>query len=457
VLFRYCNLTPPVAVNELLLSHSPLLCFFAPVRRGFLFARRLFLPQNAAALQPQSSDFYFFSRQGRRCELGNFLMSQALRAAASRLESWIKNDALPLWLTRGIEPSTNANYERFTPEGVPDLAASTRVRVQARQAFFFAAAYHRGWCDEGKAVAKNLLAFVQRVATHPTAGGGYTHLLDKNFVVVDTKQDLYDHAFFLLANAWCYRAFNERSYLEEADKLIAHLDARFGSLVGGWVEGDYDYACRRQNPHMHLFEAFLALYDATGDAKYLARVGELFALFQAHFFDETHGVLFEFFDENWVRLPNAKGDTVEPGHMMEWVWLLDWYHRRTNRPVAKYTKALYQRGLEIGIDKSGLLFDAVSYTGEVIDRNKRCWGITELIKASLVQIREGNTDAEAIAIKGVDDLFKYYLCASTPGSYVDQRGANDEVVVDVAPASTLYHLIVAAMELLDHFELVESK
>jgi mannose/cellobiose epimerase-like protein (N-acyl-D-glucosamine 2-epimerase family) len=74
-----------------------------------------------------------------------------------------------------------------------------------------------------------------------------------------------------------------------------------------------------------------------------------------------------------------------------------------------------------------------------------------------VQIRAGNPDAEAIAIKGVDDLFTYYLCASTPGSYVDQRGANNEIVVDVAPASTLYHLIVAAMELIDHFELAAKK
>lgn len=384
-------------------------------------------------------------------------MSQALRAAASRLENWIKNDALPLWQERGIEPKTKANYERLTPVGIADLEASTRVRVQARQAFFFAAAYQRGWCPEGKTLAKNLLDFVHKNAAHPTAAAGYTHLLNKDFVVVDTKQDLYDHAFFLLANAWCYRASNELSYIQEADKLIAHLDARFGSAVGGWIEGDYAYTCRRQNPHMHLFEAFLSLYDATGDAKYLARVGEIFALFQAHFFDEKHGVLFEFFDNNWVRLANAKGDIVEPGHMMEWVWLLDWYHRRTGRPVAHYTSALYARALEIGMDKSGLLFDAVSYTGAVIDPNKRCWGITELIKASLVQIRAGNPAAEAIAIKGVDDLFQYYLCAATPGSYVDQRGAKDEVVVDVAPASTLYHLIVAAMELLDHFELIAQK
>ena len=383
-------------------------------------------------------------------------MTQTLQAAARRLENWIKQDALPLWLERGIVANLGANYERLTPAGVADLTASTRVRVQARQAFFFAAAYQRGWCAAGAATAKALLAFVQANAAHPSAGAGYTHLMNPDFVVVDTKQDLYDHAFFLLANAWCYRALGEQSYLDEADKLIAHLDAKFGSSVGGWIEGDYAYACRRQNPHMHLFEAFLALYDATGQAKYLARVGEIFALFQSHFFDAGQGVLFEFFDDHWQRLPGVKGDTVEPGHMMEWVWLLDWYSRRSGRPVAHYTRALYQRGLEIGMAPSGLLYDAVAADGRIIDPNKRCWGITELIKASLVQIRAGHPDAEAIAIKAVDDLFTYYLCASTPGAYVDQRGANDEVIVDTAPASTLYHLIVAAMELVDHVELISQ-
>jgi len=384
-------------------------------------------------------------------------MSTLLQAQAQRLENWLKNDAIPLWLTRGLNPENGVNYERLLPSGEVDFDSSVRVRVQARQAFFFAAAADRGWCDSGAAVAQRLLAYVQQHAAHPTAGGGYTHLLDKHYKVVDTKQDLYDHAFFLLANAWVYRVCGDKSALAEAEKLVAHLDAKFGSAVGGWIEGDYKYVCRRQNPHMHLFEAFLALYDATGDAKWLARVGELFALFQTHFFDAEQQVLFEFFEEDWSLCADAKGEVVEPGHMMEWVWLLDWYSRRSGRPVAHYTKALYEKGLQIGMGKSGLLFDAVAPDGRVIDPKKRCWGITELIKASLVQIRAGNPNAEAIAIKGVDDLFTYYLCASTPGSYVDQRGANDDVVVDVAPASTLYHLIVAAVELIDHCNGVYQK
>lgn len=377
-------------------------------------------------------------------------MSESLSAASNRLEQWIREAALPLWLRVGIDPRTGANYERLTPQGEVDTEVDSRVRVQARQAFFFAQAYDRGWCPQGKDVAQGLLRFIRERAAHPSAGGGYVHLMNARFEVIDTKQDLYDHAFSLLANAWGYRAFGEDIYLREAEKLVAHLDARLGSPCGGWIEGDYDYACRRQNPHMHLFEAFLALYDATGEARWLARVGELFALFQTRFFDAEQGVLFEFFNEDWTHLADARGEVVEPGHMMEWVWLLDWYSRRSGRPVKQYIDLLYNRGLEIGMAPSGLLYDAVAPDGRVLDSNKRCWGITELIKASLVQIRAGHPDAEAVAVKAVDDLFTYYLCASTPGSYVDRRGAGDEVVSDIAPASSLYHLIVAAVELIDH-------
>lgn len=384
-------------------------------------------------------------------------MPTQLNAQAARLETWIKDAAIPLWLARGLNPESGVNYERLLVTGEVDLEASVRVRVQARQAFFFAAAADRGWCAQGVDVAQRLLKFVRDQAAHPSAGAGYTHLLDKHYQVIDTKQDLYDHAFFLLAYAWVYRVSGDKAAIAEAEALVAHLDAKFGSAIGGWIEGDYAYACRRQNPHMHLFEAFLALYDATGEAKWLARVGELFALFQNRFFDAGQGVLFEFFNDDWTRCADARGEVVEPGHMMEWVWLLDWYSRRSGRPVARYTSALYERGLQIGMASSGLLFDAVAPDGRVIDAKKRCWGITELIKASLVQIRAGHPGAEAVAIKAVDDLFTYYLCATTPGAYIDQRGANDEVVVDFAPASSLYHLIVATMELVDHCKGVYSR
>lgn len=378
-------------------------------------------------------------------------MANDLRAAAYRLQNWIQQAALPLWISKGINSKNHANYERLLPSGEVDFSASTRVRVQSRQTFFYAAAYERGWCGQGKDIALAMMNFIRSEAQHPTAEAGFSHLWDANWKIVDHKQDLYDHAFHLLALGWCYRISKDSDYILEAKKIIAHLDEQFGTANGGWREGDYPYSCRRQNPHMHLFEAFMALYEASGDAAFLARASEMFGLFQAHFFDEKQQVLFEFFNDDWTLLDGIKGQQVEPGHMMEWVWLVDWYSRLTGRPVKHYTDALYNNGLAKGVAKSGLLFDAITPNGTIIDGNKRCWGITELIKASLVQIRNGHPEAEAIACKAVDDLFTYYLCASTPGSYVDQRGINDEIVVDTAPASSLYHIIVAAMELQDHF------
>jgi len=376
-------------------------------------------------------------------------MSNDIKSQTQRLVRWLEQDALPLWSTRGIHPTLGASFERLRPDGEVDTEVDIRVRVQARQAFFFAAAKTCGWCDNGAELARGLMTFAESHAAHPSAGGGFTHLLNPQFEVIDNKQDLYDHAFFLLAYAWLYRATGERTALDKANVLVAHLDARFGADYGGWEEGDYRYTVRRQNPHMHLFEACMALYEASAEAHWLARAGELFSLFEARFYCPKQGVLFEFFSADWSLAEGAIGQVVEPGHMMEWVWLLDWYARLSGRPVKRYTGVLYRRALEIGLTAdSGLLYDSVTPEGKILQHTKRCWGLTELIKASLVMAREGEPGAEARAADAVESLFRYYLCGTTPGSYVDQRGKNDEVTVAEAPASTLYHLLVLAQELI---------
>ncbi|WP_347331596.1 AGE family epimerase/isomerase [Marinimicrobium locisalis] len=376
-------------------------------------------------------------------------MTDTIKDAAERLERWITQEALPLWQRLGLSPEQGGHYEALNADGGIDLDSKIRVRVQARQAFSFAFAHHRGWCD-GEAVARQLMSFVHDHTAHPSAGGGFTHLMGPDFEVIDHKQDLYDHAFFLLAYAWCYRAFGDTAYLAGAERLIAHLDRRFGSIHGGWIEGDYDYPWRRQNPHMHLFEAMMALYEASGEGRWLARAGEIFALFQTRFFSSEREVLFEFFEEDW-QLKHAPAQApVEPGHMFEWVWLLDWYHRLTGHPVEAYTEALYRKGLEIGLVPSGLVLDEVLPDGTPRKHTRRSWGLTELIKAHLVRARQGDPEAEGRAIKALGDLFTYYLTATTPGAHVDQRGSEDEVTMDKAPASTLYHLVVLAAEVSDY-------
>lgn len=375
-------------------------------------------------------------------------MNKHLVQASARFEAWIKQHALPLWAYDGFDSSAHVFYERLLPDGSADRQANIRVRVQARQIFVYAMAHHLGWYSDGKSIAEKTIAFVDTHAAHPVAEQGYAHLLDRHFKIIDRKQDLYDHSFFVLAYAWCYRAFGMKAALEKAVALTDYFDHVFSSEHGGWIEGDYPAGHRRQNPHMHLLEAFLALYDATGEERWLTKAGEMVRLCETRFYDPDRKVLLEYFTDNWTVLATGKGEIVEPGHMMEWVWLLRWYESRAHRPVSHFADALFDKAIEIGVSpESGLLFDEVKADGRVIKATKRCWPMIEYIKAGIAQARAGRPEGAEHAAAAIDRLFHYYICnEKIPGLYIDRRGANDEIIDAVTPASTLYHLIVAAAE-----------
>ncbi|MBN1378269.1 MAG: AGE family epimerase/isomerase [Gammaproteobacteria bacterium] len=374
-----------------------------------------------------------------------------LQLVAKEFERWIRDQALPLWAGAGFNHTSGVSYERLLADGKPDLEVSNRVRVQARQIFVFAFAQYLGWYSDGYSRTEKMLTFVERVARHPTAENGYIHLLDSQFRVIDKKQDLYDHTFHLLANIWCYRAFDLQECLHRAESLIHYLDTKFASRYGGWLEGDYIFPARRQNPHMHMFEVMLAFYDATGDSKWLDRAGEIYHLFVNYFYDGNQEVLFEYFNEDWTLVAGEQGKIVEPGHMLEWVWLLRWYESRTNIDVSKYADAMYRKTLEVGVcPETGLIFDEVLVTGGTIKASKRCWPTIEYIKASIAQARKGNEEAIEHTTRAIEKLMLYYIDpAATAGAYIDQRAADNSILVDHAPASTLYHLIVAAAEVSD--------
>lgn len=375
--------------------------------------------------------------------------------ASRRLNRWLGEQALPLWLHRGIDRTSGANHEQLLADGRPDEQVNIRVRVQARQIFTYSFAYCRGWLEpEALGVLQRLRDFVDTHAAH--SRGGYSHLLNPKFRVIDDRQDLYDHAFHLLACAWEYQATGDQRRLAAARSLVAFLDRRFGADYGGWTEGDYAYRHRRQNPHMHLFEAFQALYEVTGDSHWLIRAGEIFSLFENRFYCPERGLIFEFFKRDWRRASGAPGRLVEPGHMLEWVWLLERYGRWAARPVAHYTERLYREALAIGQTPSGLVLDEVDCDAPQRRGTKRCWPMTELIKASIAQARAGDPTAEARAVRAVNALFQFYLCGQTPGTYIDRRGPEDEVIAAIAPASTLYHLVIAAAELADYVAIRSS-
>jgi mannose/cellobiose epimerase-like protein (N-acyl-D-glucosamine 2-epimerase family) len=94
--------------------------------------------------------------------------------------------------------------------------------------------------------------------------------------VLNPLRDTYDHAFLLLALVTIYALEPDAQIRAEIDSLTAFLEAQLRERNGGFLEGWPATMPRRQNPHMHLFEATIAVYDATYDAEFQNRAGELF-------------------------------------------------------------------------------------------------------------------------------------------------------------------------------------
>ena len=152
--------------------------------------------------------------------------------------------------------------------------------VQARQIYCFAKAAQMGWYPEGREIALKGLDHLLTKAKAPDGRPGFVHVLAPDGAVLDPLRDTYDHAFVLLALASVYALDRDAQVRAEIDALLSFLDAHLRSPHGGFLEGLPASMPRRQNPHMHLFEAMIATFDATHEPVFQNRAGDFFALFR---------------------------------------------------------------------------------------------------------------------------------------------------------------------------------
>ena len=367
-----------------------------------------------------------------------------------RVRRWLADDALPLWARIGVDHERGGFVERLTLAGMPDLAAPKRVRVQARQIYVFAHAHLLGLMPGADAIATQGHEFVMRHGFLGDIAGGVAHSLERDGTVRDAKRDTYDHAFLLFALSWFYRASGRADVRET---ILAFGDAIWSLLRHpgghGFAIDDQGGNELHQNPHMHLFEAVLAAYDATGETVFLARARELFELFRTRMFDPELGVLREFYDADWRPMAGEAGRIVEPGHHEEWVWLLQWYAVRAGEPLAEEAVRLFSFAARHGRPAGGpLLCDELWIDGSVKRASTRSWPQTEAIKAeiAIAEARGEPLGTRADAI--VEALFETFLDKTVPGAWIDWVDTDGAPLVHAIPASTFYHVFLGLSEYL---------
>ena len=369
------------------------------------------------------------------------------KRSAARLKSWVVGEALPLWAEAGFDPARGSFVERLTFEGKPLLDAPRRAMVQARQIYVFSHAALIGWRPQGKAIA---LEAAHRLIDryHGSDGGhGWVFSVHPDGAISNPKRDFYVQAFALFGLAWAYKLAPEPRFLTAALTTLEVLDRHFKSPSGGFHSAlPADEAKREQNPHMHLFEAMLAWFEATGREMFLARAAELDAMMTARFFQPRTGILAEYFDGDWNPREGIHGRICEPGHHFEWSWLLRRYARLTGRadsPIAEALKAFADRH---GYDAEGFVVDELIDDGRVHKPSRRSWPHTEAVKAEVAAAEAGDDEAPARAARAIDQLLSVFLGRPVPGGWIDHVDASGAPLVDGMPASTLYHVFLAAAE-----------
>lgn len=361
----------------------------------------------------------------------------------ARLKSRMIAEALPLWATVGWDRESGGFVDRLHGDGTADAAAPKRVFVQARQIWCYAKAARMGWYPDGRAIALRGLDYLLGKAKAPDGRPGYVNRLTADGAVMDARRDAYDHAFVLFALAAVYALDQDAQIRAEIDALLAFLDGHLRSPHGGVHEGLPVSLPRRQNPHMHLFEAMIACFDATHDLSFQNRAGEFFALFLANLYDKQRRILTEYFEEDWSKIEPV---SVEPGHQAEWVWLLKGFERITGCPTGQRRGELMATALRYRDEATGCLVDEGDAAGNIRRATRRLWPQTEMAKAWIALAESGEAGAADEARAALERLERHYLSHPVRGGWYDQFDRDGKSLVDTIPASSFYHVLCALTE-----------
>lgn len=293
--------------------------------------------------------------------------------------------------------------------------------------------------------------------------GGYTWALDGR-EISDGRKDCYGHAFALLATAIASRA-DVPGAEHELERAARVLDERFWEDDPGTCRSLYDrdwsnpLAYRGQNENMHVCEAYIAAFEATGDDRYLDRALAVAELIARDLPERADGLVWEHNSEDWTHdwspgeTPSFAGPAAYmTGHQIEWAKLLALleHHSDGAEPwLLERARELFDRATEIAWDDDhGGFYYAFDREGEIVGERKAYWVAAEAIAATALL---ADVTGEGRFWSWYDRVWEYaYEHHITPlGLWHASLTAENELPAGYSgtdPGKTDYHPVAACYE-----------
>lgn len=340
--------------------------------------------------------------------------SHQLHTLREDLRDELIGHILPYWMERAIDDVHGGFVGRITQTGAVVPEAPKGAVLNARILWTFAAAYRLLGDDAYRAIADRAFAYFDHF--WDDAHEGVYWSVDYRGAPLEPRKQTYAQAFALYGLAEYHRATGTPAALDRAVRLFECIEAHVHDpQYGGYLEAmsrtwapiedmrlsaiDLN-APKSMNTHLHVLEAYTALYRVWPHERLRRQQAGLIKVFLGHILDPAEHHLFSFFDEGWHPL----AEIVSFGHDIEASWLLleaaDVLDDAALRArVRAQSVAVARVTRRVGQDRDGGLFYEAEPDG-TLDTDKHWWPQAEAIVGFLNAYQEtGEADFLAAAVE----------------------------------------------------------
>lgn len=241
---------------------------------------------------------------------------------------------LAFWEKYAPDPQ-DGFYGVVDAELKPHADARKHIVLNARLIWTFAAAYCVLGEQSYKEMAQRAYDYVLSNFIDDEFGGAFWEL-NSDGTAYDTTKRTYGQAFVIYGLSEYYNAFNDKKALEQAIAVYRCLEEHvydkqnkgyYEALTRDWKfeQGmqvsninPYKSATKTMNTHLHLLEAYTALYKVWPDAGLGDKLYEQIEIMIEKIVDHDTWHFKLFFDDQW----NSLSPVVSYGHDIEGSWLL---------------------------------------------------------------------------------------------------------------------------------------
>lgn len=354
----------------------------------------------------------------------------ALRERFAAVDQHFHQVIVSLWQGPGWNTELALPYEALDAQGQPLPAQRYRAMACARQLYLFSSligdARHPYAAERAAALFRSLNKHF-----HDAEHGGWFYSVDAKGAPLDTRKDLYTHAFIVFACAHYWRQVQEplvESTLNAALEVIGQYFADDQDLYHAELAQDWSLlgSGPLQNPLMHLTEALLAVLQAREDEHTEHALLALTDAMLQHFVEPKQGVLLE--------KPLGSADNwFEPGHQYEWLFLLNSTERLRQHPLEKALRRAVAFSQNHGLASNGGVLASLDAQGQVLDRTQRIWAQSEHLRALCIE--PGTAQALQDALTGFAERYLHQT------GWHESIGADGRVNRHDMPSTTAYHLL----------------